>query len=162
MSDDNKWYKSYIQLYTQELAAIGQRSQAFLVGESIMVTAFVTLIANQRAFPVAFDILSLGLALIAIWYCTTHHLAGESGAQSAFIWREMAEAGEKGEEHAPFTEFWKLYRQRQFNARMANRPPLPHAWLTTPTLFLLLWAGGVGYVIANYVMSLGNSDLMEN
>jgi len=159
MSDDNKWYESYIQLYTQELAAIGQRSQAFLVGESIMVTAFVTLIANQRSFPVAFDLLSCGLTLIAILYCIFHFLAGESGAQAAFIWREMAESVEKAQEHAPFTEFWNRYEAHKFNKKLANRPPLPHAWLTTPALFLILWLGVIGYAVANYVSALEHPTL---
>ena len=153
------WYSAAAQFYNQELSNIGQRTAAFLIVQSILLAAFVPLLTNQQQLPIAFDIVAVGITIVGSMFCIIHYQSGESGAQTAFVWREYLLDRENGHDDAPFHQFWELYRQRLFSQSTAGRPPMPVAWLVTPAIFVVVWLCALGYVISNYVLAQGNVDL---
>lgn len=166
-------YNAAIQLHNHEFATLSAKTNAFLIVQSILIAAFITMICYKQSFPMAFDVIALVIISVAILYCFLHHKAGWSGAQAAFRWRRYLLYMESGRDGLPMTWFrsscehthnekkctgW--YSRLTCEACLFTRIPLPNAWLFTPSLLLAWWLLASLYVELNYWFATCNPSLM--
>ena len=154
-------YNAAVQLHNQEFRALGERTTAFLIAQSILVAAFVHILTGRGHFPIAFEVIALGIIVIGILYCVLHYLAGQSGSQAAFRWRQyMMRHIENNDQDAPWNWFYdhcehthEGERHRNILARLLcekcllKRRPLPTAWLISPAIFFMAWIAAIISII---------------
>ena len=96
-------YSAAVQLHNQEFRALGERTAAFTIVQSIFIPALGTILINHSWFP--------HFAIIIIWvintfgalFCLFHHLAGRSGSRAAYTWRQYMLFLEKGQNTTPWS-----------------------------------------------------------
>jgi hypothetical protein len=164
--DRKTTYNAAVQFYNQEIKTLGDRTQAFLIVQSILVAALVALFAYQENFPIAFDFFAFGFILAGILYCLLQSQAGMSGAQAAFRWRQYMFDIENNQRDAPWNSIYehcphtcrgrgmrRLCTQLTCEGCLLERPPLPSAWLISPSIFIVLWSGASLYLIISYIFA---------
>ena len=154
-------YNAALQFYNQEFGALGERTNAFLIVQSIFVAAFGLLLASQQPPPIAFDVLTLGIIIAGISYCALHQQAGQSGSRGALLWREYMRHIESDQPDAPWKWFYSMYRQKSYPNYLLERPPLPSAWLASPAIFASVWFGALLYVVFNYILAQRVEELAQ-
>lgn len=134
------WYNVAAQFYNQELSIIGQRSNAFLVVQSILVVALATFLTNTQIFPYALVLIMWGISILGSLFCLQHYLSGLTGATSAKYWRRYMRTIENSRLDTPWKQFG-LYWEKEGGDDLINltpakghldRPPWPTAWIITP------------------------------
>lgn len=158
-----RWYGAATMFYNQELSAISQRNMAFLIVQSILVTAFVTMVINADKFPWALTIFMWAISVGGSLFCLFHHIAGRSGAQAAANWRRYMCHIENCQTDAAWKRFYEYSNTdhekhgeippkrrvyswlRNLFARflcprcLFERLPLPVSWIITPAIFAAAW-----------------------
>ncbi len=157
------WYPLALDFYKQEIEIISQRNSAFLVVQSILVAALVTLLVNAGNFPYALSFIVWAITAGGALFCLSHHKAGRSGAQAAFYWRQYLVFLEgKITQNSPLKEFVSYTETKHKHLAaddirclatdvgdflgkpncdrcLVTRLPLPHAWITSTFIFSLGW-----------------------
>jgi hypothetical protein len=154
-------YNAALQLHDQEFRTLSERTNIFLISQSIFVAALALLLTSQQCLPVDLDIPALGIVIAGTLYCLLHHKAGLQGSRGALIWREYMLKIEAGNNNAPWKWFYKTYRSKQYSECLLVRPPLPSAWLVSPSIFMLLWLGAPFYVYFNHTPTLSIEELAK-
>jgi len=163
MSDNNgdrlkisDYYKAAVDLHNQEFRTLGERANAFLITQSILVAAFVYIVKSQNL--VGREFIAWGIILAGIWLCLVYCLAGSSGSQAAFRWRQYMLSLEK--QDGPWGWFYARYHHK-YNGKgirhfllqfccercLLERSPLPIVWLITPAIFFAVWFGATYYIV---------------
>jgi len=177
-------YNAAVQLYNQEFRTLGERTTAFLIVQSILVAAFVTVLiipapTIEETLPYAFYLVLIGIIVVGILFCVLYYLAGRSGAQAAFRWRqymlyiehnqqdtpwnwvynycdeEHKKHGEPPQKRKVYTWLRNLFTRLQCERCLLERPPLPSAWLFSPAIFLMVWASAIIYIVLSYMPQRG-------
>lgn len=152
-------YNAAIQLHNHEFGTFNGKNNAFVIVQSILIAAFVTLLVYKTSFPLAFDIVAIFIIMVGATYCFVHHRAGQSAAIAAFTWRQYLLTLENNQDLLPLTSFFGQYTHThntnwwsQLNCErcLLERLPLPSAWLLTPSLFLFWWLFILIYIVVNY------------
>lgn len=159
-------YNVALQLHNQEFRALGERTGAFLLIQSVLVAAFVTVLVSQNTFAYAFEFIALGIGLVGILYCIIHNHAGSSGSQAAFRWRQYLRSIENNQENTPWNWVYehcphtchgrgiiRFLTQLRCERCLLEKSPLPTTWLVSPAIFLLAWIVALVYVIIWYVLA---------
>lgn len=141
------WYSAAVQFYNQELIVIGQRTMAFLIVQSILVAAFVTILINPNLFPYAFPLIAGGISIVGILFCVLHYLAGQLGSQAAFRWRQYMRRIENEHPDATWNWFHRECEGTGLERQLLDKPPLPSTWLISPVIFFLVWLGAIAYIV---------------
>ena len=150
-------YNAALQLHNQEFRTLGERANAFLITQSILVAAFVYFATRQNiAAP---EFIAWGVILAGIWLCFVYYLAGKSGSQAALWWREYMRNMENSQQFMPWNWMYNQYTHKHGQERYRNllrrltcercwleRSPLPIVWLITPAIFLAVWGGATYYI----------------
>lgn len=157
-------YNVAVQLHNQEFRTLGERTMAFLIVQSILVAAFVTILTippstMKETLPYAFYPFASGIIVVGISYCFLQYLAGRSGSQAAFRWRQYMRHIENNHPDTPWNWFYAdcqhTHSERKFKGWwsrrhcercLLERPPLPSSWLISPAIFLLAWACAIIYI----------------
>jgi hypothetical protein len=156
--DHINFYETALEFYVHEVRTLGERTNAFLVFQSIFVAAVVLLVASKQEFPIAFDILTLGIVFIGAISCILHHMAGKSGAQTSSIWRSILINLEIGQPNAPLNRFREIYFNNNYPSYMLDQIPLPSAWLIYPAIFVGVWVGIFLYTLFNFLIAQNNEQ----
>ena len=136
------YYNTAVQLHNHEFRTLGERSNLLIVAQSILITAFVFILAWQSNFPYVFPYVASGIIMVGIIFCVLHHCSGRIGAQAAFKWRQyMRDEIEREDTNGP----WH-YLERNADRLLLDRLPLPSSWLFTPTIFLATWFAASLYI----------------
>jgi len=161
-------YNAAVQLHNQEFRTLGERNNAFLIAQSILVVALVTLLTYQHLFPLALEFFIWGISIVGSLFCLFHHLAGRSGSQAAFRWRQYMSLLETGQTDTPWKQFYEycedehkkhgkariknLWTRLQCDRCLLERSPLPTAWITTPAIFAAIWVFVSSYITKRLFM----------
>lgn len=158
-------YNAAVQFRNEEFRTLGQRVNAFLITQSILVAAFVYMVTSQNL--VAPEFIAWGIILAGIWLCFFYCQAGRSGSQAAFKWREYMRHIENKESLTPWNWLYDHYKHKHGQDTRKNlvvrlicqkcwleRSPLPIAWLISPAIFWAVWAGATYYIHAIEGLSL--------
>ena len=86
--DIRNYYNAGIQQYSNEFRTLGERANAFLLTQSILIAALVLIFTNLKEAPIPFGLVAMGIILIGISFCILQIRAGRSGAYSAYAWRK--------------------------------------------------------------------------
>jgi len=86
--DIRNYYNAGIQQYNNEFRTLGDRANAFLLIQSILVAALVLIFTNLKEAPIPFGLVAMGIILLGIFFCMLYIRAGRSGAHSAHAWRQ--------------------------------------------------------------------------
>lgn len=140
-------YNTAIQLHNQEFRTLGERTNSFLIVQSILVAAFVMIRVNPELFPYAFPLISGGISMVGILFCVLHYSAGKLGSQTAFRWRQYMLHIENRHPDAPWNWFYKDCKDAGLERRLLDKSPLPSAWLISPAIFFLVWLGAIAYIV---------------
>ncbi len=158
----NSRYNAAIQLHNQEFRAIGERTAAFLIVQSILVAGLGHVIISESVIlPYAFTVIVSGIIVIGVLYCLMHCKAGELGSLAAFRWRRYMRHVERNEEQEePWEWFYKQCERPKLadwekpspgkkttEARLLYEPPWPSSWLLSPAIFSSVWFGAACYII---------------
>lgn len=130
-------YNAAVQFYIQEFRTLGERTNAFLIVQSILVSAFVLVLIMEESHPYAFEFIVLGISVVGILYCFLHHRAGQSGSRTAFGWRQYMCHIENNEQNAPWN--WLYAHIHDSEKWLLKKHPLPSVWLFSPAIFLAVW-----------------------
>lgn len=150
-------YNAAIQLHNQEFRTLGERNNAFLITQSILVAAFVYIVTSQNL--VAPEFIAWGIILAGIWLCCFYCQAGRSGSQAAFRWRQYMRRMENKQPLTPWNWVYddskhkhgqetrrNLLRRLTCERCLLERSPLPIAWLISTAIFLAVWGGATCYI----------------
>jgi hypothetical protein len=140
MMNSAESYNAAIQLHNHEFGTFNGKNNAFVIVQSILIAAFVTLLVYKTSFPLAFDIVAIFIIMVGATYCFVHHRAGQSAAIAAFTFFGQYT-------HTHNTNWWS---QLNCERCLLERLPLPSAWLLTPSLFLFWWLFILIYIVVNY------------
>ncbi len=164
-------YNAAVQLHNNEFRTLGERANAFLLTQSILIAAFFLIRINQEEATIPFVIITMVVILIGIAFCVLHIRAGRSGAYAAYGWRKYMLHLENKYPDAPWNWFSKYFEDKSKKAEGANCfikfygkhlwwltgegslakcLPLPSSWLFSPPLFLLVWTGATAYIFILY------------
>lgn len=104
-------HNAALQLRGQESAALGTRTNIFLVVQSVLVAGLANmLISGITPVPYIFAGAVSGICMIGALYCCIQHLGGRQGALAAFRWqRYMRYVEEKKEPGEPWQWFYKQW-----------------------------------------------------
>jgi hypothetical protein len=131
-------YNAAVQFYINEIRTLGERNNAFLIGQSILFVAFVALLTNSGIFPKMIAFIVMGISLVGAAFCILYHRSGKTGAYTALRWREYMLYIETNESNTPWNWFYKD-GGKCYNC-LLHRSPLPNTWITTPAIFSVIWA----------------------
>ena len=157
-------YSAGIQQYNNEFRTLGERANAFLLTQSILVAALVLIFINLKEAPVPFGIVAMGIILIGIAFCILQIRAGRSGAYSAYAWRQYLLYLENKHPDAAWNWFAKYFECKTKKAEkeakccvtkflmkklpwvidegaLAKCLPLPGFWVFSTIAFLAVWTG---------------------
>ncbi|MDD4876302.1 MAG: hypothetical protein PHQ86_04125 [Dehalococcoidales bacterium] len=161
-------YNAALQFYNSEFRTLGERTNIFLLSQSIFIAAIILLlnIYNNKNYEIL-TIPVMGIILTAILFCSLQIRAGRSGAESAFAWREYMLTLEKSVDHAPWQQFSKEFSNYfkfkdkklgwiKYSGPLVECLPLPSGWFFTPLIFILFWIGSFIYILITY---FGKADL---
>lgn len=153
-------YNAALKLHNQEFRTLGERISAFLIAQSILVAGFVMILTNKQLFPMAFDIIALGIILAGTLYGLLHHWAGKLGSEAALAWRKYMRELEGDQAKAPWN--W-LHGELRGGLQKGffKRAPLPSNWLGAPMIFLGVWSFFYSYVVFNYIQVLFHPELAQ-
>lgn len=171
-------YSAAVQLHNQEFRALGERTAAFVIVQSIFLPAFGMILINPHWFPHAAIIILWGINIFGALFCLFHHLAGGSGSRAAYSWRKYMLVLEGTENATPWKWLYnEYYRQRELEEsyissrwslckltakllsrfrderRLLDRTPLPIAWIMIPSLFIAIWFGIGIYITTRMFMA---------
>ena len=172
--DVRNYYNAAVQFYNNEIEAIGTRTSAFFLTQSILIAALVIILTNQEKAPAAFGIIVMGIILIGFMFCALHTRAGLAGAKGAYTWRKYMLYLESG--HKKTSSPWKWFTEKVDSTpkdtkdnnslcqsieelwqsikegNLVKYLPFSSTWVFSPFLFLLLWLGAFIYTIIKYGM----------
>ena len=154
-------YNTALQLHNQEFRTLSERTNIFLISQSIFVAALGLILTSLQWLPITLDIPALGIIIAGILYCAVYHFAGQSGSRGAFIWRGYMRKIEASDNNAPWKWFYNTYRRNQYPEYLLERPPLPSAWLASPSIFMAIWLGALTYVATNYKLAQPIEELVK-
>jgi len=156
-------YNAALQLHNQEFRTLGERNYAFLIAQSILVVALVTVLVNSKLFPYALIFIMWVIIMAGILFCISHHLAGRAGSTAAFIWRQYMLDIERNQQDTPWNWVYNYCEERhkkhgeppqkrkvctwlrslltrlKCDRCLLERSPLPIVWLITPGIFAGIW-----------------------
>ncbi len=132
-------YNAAIQLHNQEFRTLGARVNAFLLSQSILVIALVSILVHQQLFPYALIFIMWIIIVAGILFCFFHYLAGKLGSQGAFRWRRYMRKLEGQYKDAPWNWFYKDAEYTPFRRRLLDKLPLPIVWIIAPGIFAGIW-----------------------
>jgi hypothetical protein len=143
-------YNAAVQFYIDEIRSLGERTNAFLIVQSILVAAFVHIIISRASFPTAFGLIALGISAVGVLFCVLHYLAGRTGSHGASKWRRyMRRIIEKKQPDAPWEWFYRDSEHSCWYKYLYARRPFPSSWLMSPAIFLLVWACAISYTVTS-------------
>jgi len=163
-------YNAAAQFYYQELNMISQRTNAFLLTQSILLVVLATLLGIRGMLSsCALPYIVAGISLLGSFFCLLHYLAGHTGAMGASYWRRCMEELDlsptlwsrvervsvdmsRHEKCVRKISKWrKICRVMCWLCDLCNamlswrslldKLPWPAAWLITPLMFSLVWVG---------------------
>ena len=140
-------YNVALQLHNQEFRTLGERTNAFLIVQSLLVAAFAMIRINPELFPYAFPLITGGISIVGILFCFLHYGAGRLGSRAAFRWRQYMIRVENHHPDAPWSWFYGETQCARCERRLLNKPPLPSAWLISPAIFFLVWLAAIAYIL---------------
>jgi len=164
LGDIRDYYNAGIEQYSNEFRTLGERANAFLLTQSILVAALVLIFTNLKEAPIPFGLVAMGIILLGIFFCMLYIRAGRSGAYSAYAWRKYLLHLENENPDAPWNWFAKYFKGKTEKVKkeakccvtkylMKHRPeaidegalakylPLPNSWLFSTSAFLAVWTG---------------------
>src|SRR4030067_1402413 len=80
-------YNAAMELLIHEFRTLGERTNAFLITQSIFVGAFVLLVTQTKLQHHMSMVIALAISIIALLFCILHYFSGKTGAEQAFKWR---------------------------------------------------------------------------
>ncbi len=163
-------YNTAVQFYNQEINMIAQRTNVFLLTQSILLVALVTFLGKAGLFPYALVFILWGISLLGSVFCLLHCFAGRNGAMAALYWQQcmeeldclptlwarvkrVSEDVSKHEKHAQKKNLCNLIPRMLCWRCLLDKPPFPSSWLITPWLFSLVWAGVSAYILRRYFVN---------
>ncbi len=149
-------YNTAVQFYNQEINMIAQRTNAFLLTQSILLVALATFLGKAGLFPYALVFILWGISLLGSAFCLLHCFAGRNGAMGALYWRRCMEkldrsptlwsrvkrVSEDMSKHEKHIRILPKFGWRY----LLDKPPFPSSWLITPMLFSLVWVSVSLYI----------------
>ncbi len=162
-------YNAAVQLYNQEFRTLGERTMAFLIVQSILVAAFVTVLTlpaqtMRETLPYGFYPILIGIIVVGVLYCLLHHSAGSFGSRAAFRWKQYMRHVESNDLETPWDWFYehsphtcrgkgiiRFLTQSQCERCLLEKPPLPSTWFFSPAIFLTVWAFAIIYIFLRHM-----------
>lgn len=158
-------YNSAVQLYGQEIKTINDTNSSFLLMQSILLVAFILIIVGRNIFPISYEILAIAIALVATIFCFVYYKAGLYGSISALKYKKFLIDAETNSEIRLLTNIYipKKHAHSDFDRKCEicyfERSPLPHSWLWTTYIFLLLWSAVLVYIFSSLLIRFNPANI---
>jgi hypothetical protein len=161
-------YNSAVQLYSQEIKTINDRNSSFLLTQSILLVAFIQITIGRNIFPIAYEILAVTVGLVATIFCFLYYKAGSSGSVSALKYKKFLIEAETNSDIKLLTNIYipKKHTHSNFDGKCEicyfERSPLPHSWLWTTYIFLLLWSTVLVYIFTSLLIRFNPANISDS
>lgn len=157
--DTRDKYHFALLMHNKEFAILGQRTNAFLLVQSILMGGFILILIYRTSFNSFFELLSIALAVIGLVFCIMNIKGGMASSSSALKWRKYLIVLENGDKEAPFHSFISKFEHSHkdngfhFNCEgcQINVLPYPTSWLFNSFIFIFSWFAGIAYIVISYI-----------
>lgn len=167
MDEINNFYKTATELYSSSLRALEQRSNAFLLTQSILVSAFAILFYYfQSDINLALFVPTLGIILIGFVFSLVFYCSHQVTSKDAAFWRaymrflegKFSTKNNDSSQEGPWQTFYKYVDNKEgkgFGTRgeAAKKLPAPILWLISPAIFCVAWIWAILWTIQLFAHS---------
>jgi len=153
-------YHFAILMHNKEFAILGQRTNAFLLVQSILMGGFILILVNSDSFYGSFELFAIAVAMMGLLFCIMNIKGGWASASSAMKWRVYIMSLENGDAEAPFNSFISEFKHNHKDSGFhlncegcqINVLPYPTSWLFNSFIFIFSWFAGVAYILISHIV----------
>jgi hypothetical protein len=135
----NESYANAKDFFSSELSTLSQRTNFFLVTQSILVGALA--FAFQNDFPYLFPYIMSLLTIVGVVFSLLTCRSGKESSESLMRWRLYMKHLELKNPDSPWTWYYSSYQSshKKPNTNIIDNIPLPVMWLFYPLTFAGIW-----------------------
>lgn len=135
----SEMYKNAKDLFSAELSTLSQRTNFFLVTQSVLIGALA--FAFQNSFPYLFPYIISLLVLGGIIFSLLTYRSGREASESLMRWRLYMKYLEKKLTFSPWNWYYESYNEKHVKEKenIIDNTPLPYMWLFFPIIFSVMW-----------------------